>query len=90
MPEGRVHLHLPQTEGEEMSAKLIIGDITNIQKRGFIREEFVTSQRGPDDVERHLRHEYRVPDEAVCERMTKAEDFPWYVEFRFTWFEVSL
>lgn len=74
-----------------MSARLIIGDISQIQKKGLVRQEYTSPTWTADGVERDLRREFRVPEEAVCEREPSSfgEDRP-YTKFRFTWYEVTL
>jgi hypothetical protein len=70
-----------------MSAKLIIGDISDIQKKGHTHESYVTPQRPANQVEADIRQRYRIPDEAICERSLEVLH---YVVFRFTWYEVTL
>jgi hypothetical protein len=75
-----------------MSAKLIIGDISDIQKRQLLREEYISPTWTADSVERNLRREFHIPDEAVCKRepLPGIPEDPPYVIFRFTWYEVTL
>jgi hypothetical protein len=70
-----------------MSAKLIIGDLSGIQKKGHANQSFVSPERTANDVEADIRDRYRIPDEAVC---TRTLDRTNYMRFDFVWYEVTL
>jgi hypothetical protein len=70
-----------------MSARLIIGDLSAIKKRGYMYESYVSPRRTANDIERDARDRYRIPDEAICARTLDSTN---YMRFDFTWYEVTI